>query len=323
MNRYLSLLLLFPLTLRADVTKETYLKLRMLAGTTHLEQTTKTAIRSNMKSDDQTTKINVTFVQGKPQHQNAVTRLDKGIIWEINHNDKTYRELPIKVPESKTKFEGEVKGTPDTALEYRVAKSEFAVSKLDSSKTINGFACVGYVVKWILVIEEIKTKKQSTSIMTMRLWNTAPTDVIKQAEAEEAAFNQAYLAKLNLSLPPEQTQLMGIEYLMTLGISQDKISEEVKKAAAELAKIQGYPIVTEVRWEVPVSAEEKKPADSKSRGLPELSVGGLISKALEDKLTPKPQEQGVVFESYLEVKSIAIGPIPEKVFEVPEGYKKL
>jgi hypothetical protein len=311
--------------LQADVTKQTYVKLKTASGMFASEQTSTTAIRPNMKTDDELTSVSA-VVGKRSLHQGRITRLDKDVCWDLDHGAKTYRESEIKLPEFKGKIDTEVEGKPDTTRNYRIVKSEFTVKKLDSARTINSFLCNGYVGTWTLVVEEIKTKKQSASIMTLTMWTTTPTDAIKQVQAEEAAFDKAYLAKLKADAAPEQSTMMGAEYLMTLGMTDTEMREGLKKAGEEMAKIQGYPIVTEIKWEVPVdtSARKKSESEPESRdqsGLPNIS--GMLNKALEKKFAPNPAEAGVVFSSYLEVKSIKVDPVPDKDFEVPEGYKKL
>ena len=55
---------------------------------------------------------------------------------------------------------------------------------------------------------------------------------------------------------------------------------------------------------------------------PPTSLSGLLA----NKLAPKPanpQDQGVIFSSYHEVKSVSLDAVPEATFEVPTDYKKV
>jgi hypothetical protein len=243
----------------------------------------------------------------------------------MNHDKKTYTESRLKPPEPpkvETRVEGS--GAVDTVREYRVVKSEFAVRKLDTTRTINGFPCTGYIATWTLVIEKVKTREQSTSIMTMNEWTTPLTDVLKQAEAQEAAYAQAYAAKLGLPMSAEKAQTMGMAYLATVGMTEAEMAERMKGFGAELAKIQGYPIVTEVKWQVQgdTSKSEEPEAPKSSSGMP--SLGGMLGKALADKVMPKTSaaDAGVVFSTYIEVKAVKVGETSDADYEVPKGYKK-
>ena len=330
MKKYLILLVIPLFCLRADVTKETFMSMKMAGGMVNMEQNSRTEIRPSMKLDDDMTKVKVTIISGKPQHKGTITRLDKGAYWYLDHDAKTWRELEIKMPEYKGKVEVEAKGSGQAPSKYRVVKSEFLVTKLDEKKDVNGWPCTGYVVKWTLVVEQESTREQSTSIMTTNLWTTETTEVIKTAQAEEKAFDDALMAKLNANVIPDKTKLMGAEYLIALGISQAAVTEGMIKAAEEMSKIQGYPIVTEVKWEVPGDTTAKKAPEAKPKstgmfGLPNVRdmVGNAIEKKVEEQIAPKPGQAGVVFTSHLEVKSLKVAAVPDKDFEIPEGYKKV
>jgi hypothetical protein len=163
----------------------------------------------------------------------------------------------------------------------------------------------------------------------MREWTTSETDVIKQAEAEEAAFNKAYVAKLGLNVEPEKAEMMGMAYLMTLGVNRQEFAAKLQSFSAEMAKIQGYPIITDVKWAVADSSKSAPQAVAPERepekdrfGLPDLS--GIISNKISDKVVSKTSaaEAGTVFSTYIEVKAISTGAASDARFEVPAGYKK-
>jgi hypothetical protein len=325
MKRLLILLALPALLLYADATKETFVRVKMFGGMATTEVTAKTEYRPTMKAEANTTKL-IALVSPKPQHLGEITRLDKELIWQLNHDNKTYAEGPLKLPEAKTKAETKTEGSgsTDTAQKYRIVSSEFSVKKLDSTKTINGFTCAGYLATWTLVVEEIATKNRSTTTMYLKEWTTPETDVIKQAEAQEAAYNKAYLAKLGVTVSPGQSSMMGMEYLMTLGMKPEDVAAHWKGYSAELAKIQGYAIISDLKWTVVDSAKSKASTPEREPergafGMPNLS--GIISNKIADKLTsPEPN---TVFAAYTEIKSISVSALPDKDFEVPENYKKI
>lgn len=323
MSKYLLLLLLISVAAFADATKEIYTKLKMVAGMMETEQSTKSEIRTQMKSEYDVTTIHVPLVGAKTSHKTTITRIDKGVYWTLDHDKKTWSEDSIKMPEVGAETKASTPGQADTVKDYRVIKSELTVRKLDSTKTINGFPCIGYVATWTLVTEKTKTKEQSTSIMTLTEWTTTPTDAIKQAQADEDAFNKALAARLGLVITTEQGQLLGTQYLTTLGMSDKEMQDKLKTVGSELSKIQGYPIVTEVKWNVPGdTAVKNKPESEPPQSPGPTSLSGLMNKALQAKLTPKPTEPSLVFSSYLEVKSIKVGAVADNDFEVPAGYKR-
>jgi len=329
MKKYLILLAIPLLILRADVIKQTYLTLTMAGGLVDMEQSTMTEIRADRKVDEDLTRMKATIVGDKPQYTGRITRLDKGVYWYLDHDAKTWRKLEIKMPEYKGKVEVEAEGSGPALTKYRVAKSEFTVTKVPNKNDINGWSCTGYVVNWTLVVEEESAKKQATSIMTTCLWVTDTTATINRAEAEEKAFETALMARLNTNVLPDKSRLMGAEYLITLGISQADLSEGMLKAAEELSKIQGYPIITGVVWKVPpdttAQPEHWNERPAGRSGQPD--VRGVLGQALEkrfvDEPLPRATHEGVMFASRLEVKSLQVEPVKDSDFEIPEGYKKV
>jgi hypothetical protein len=332
MKKSLILLLASALLLYADVSKETFTKTKMAAGMLSTEMVLESEIRPNMKLENNLMSAEVSIVRTGTYTGNII-RLDKDLMWDVNHDKKLYSESPIRLtsPGSTEGYSGgNVSAKRDTTKEYRVVKSEFTVKKLDSTKTINGFPCSAYLATWTLVTEEVKTKEQSTSIMTIKEWTTPESDLIKQAKTQEEAFQQAYTAKLSMTSTPDQSKVLGTEYLATMGMNEKELADKVKSNAAELAKIQGYPIVTETKWEVQGDTTKLKRADRDEEveepGTP-TSLGGLqnmLGNAIAKQIAPKPDESqaGVVFSSYMEIKSIKVGPTPDQDYEVPEGYKK-
>jgi hypothetical protein len=326
----MKLLLLFvPLVLAyADVTTETFTRAKMVGGIVTTEIAARIDLRSEMRSEDQQVVVNA-VIRGKPEHLGEITRLDKELIWKINHPNKSYTESPLRRPETGTQVETKVEGAPDTAQKYRVVKTEFSVRKLDSARTINGFPCTGYIAKWTVVVEEIETSRQSTSIMTLTEWTTPLTDVLKQAQAAEETWSKAYAAKLGHTAMPDAEQgRLGMAYLAAMGITDKQLGDGLRNAGTELAKIQGYPIITEVKWqaqgdtsETARETEPEKPG--RSGGLP--SVSGILGKAIADKIAPKPSaaDKDVLFSTYREIKSVRVGATTDTNYEVPAGYKKV
>jgi hypothetical protein len=328
MRRTILLLALSVLILYADATKTTFSRTKMVGGLVTTEATTIADFRPDMKCTDDVVRV-ISVIAPKPTHTGKIIRLDKELIWDINHDNKTYTEGPLKHPEGSVKVETKVEGSGSPPADrYRVVSSEFSVKKFDSTKTINDFLCTHYLAVWKLTVEEIATRNKSTSTMTMDEWTTPETDVIRQADADEAAFNRAYMTKLGLNVEPQKAEMMGMAYLMTLGINQQEFAAKMQSFSAELAKIQGYPIVTDVKWTV---ADSSRPAQTavperepeKGRfGLPNLS--GIISNRVADKVTDRVTEAqtGPVFSAYVEVKAISVAAVSDTRFEVPAGYKK-
>lgn len=319
----------------ADVKTETFTRTSLLAGIGSVEITAVNAFQGDAKAEAMTVKMVggvVGALAGKPRKQTEVTRLDKDLIWDIDHGAKAYTERPIKpLTEeelSGVKTETRVSGSAPPSR-HRVTKSEFKVEKTGRTKDVNGFPCTEYLMTWELELEDTVEKARVGQVMTSGMWNTPLTDNLKKAQAVEAEFSRKLAKKMGLEVSADQMQNMGLGLLTTTyGVDSKEAARNFEKAAKELAKVEGYPIVTEVTWKVkPDSAALARDKAGEEEGEPASSGGGLrgmlankIAKAI---VKDQPREKSdVVFSSYHEVRSVTTADVPSSEFEVPDGYKK-
>jgi hypothetical protein len=310
----------------ADLKTETLTRATMLTGIGTTEVQSATAYQGDKRADDQTTKMVggiMGALAGKPRASVQITRLDKDLVWELNPPKKTYTERPIALPAgTETKAEKRQSG-PDQGKPYKIVKSELKVTKTGAAKEINGFACVEYLVTWELVLEDTASKGRTTQVMTTDLWNTPLTDKLKQAREIEAQFGREYAKKLGVGLSPEETDRLGAGMLTSMyGLDPKETGPKLEQVGKEMAKIEGYSVVTEVKWQVKNdSAAARKPEPEAEQ--PPSGLSGLIASKLTPKPAAKPKDEGVIFSSYHEVKSVSLDAIPETTFEVPADYKKV
>jgi hypothetical protein len=309
----------------ADVRSETFARTSLLTGIGSSEVTSVVEYQGDKKTDARSTRIVgglVGAIAGKPQSATEITRLDRDLIWDVHPARKSYTERAIAAPASESaSFEarGQASGQRPP---YRVAKSELKVTKTGQSRTINDFACAEYLLTWELVLEDTASRQQVGQLMTIDMWNTPLTDRLRQAQEVEAGFNRGLAEKRGLTSSSGKNQLLGLGMLTSLyGLDPVETSRRMEEVAKELSKIEGYSVVTEVKWQVKPDTTAKKPEPE-----PEPrpgSLGGMLADKLAQKIAPQPakSDEGVVFSSYLELKSVSVGPLPDSDFEVPAGYK--
>jgi hypothetical protein len=320
----------------ADLKTETMTRASMLTGMGSTEINMVTQYQGDKRADNNTMKMVGGIVgafAGKPQATAEITRLDKDLVWDLNPPRKTYTERPITMPAG-TEPKGQRKQSGPESKPYKIVKSDVKVSKTGATKTINGFACSEFLITWELVLEDTasKSKSQITEVMTTDLWNTPLTDQLKKAQAIEAEFGRKLAQKLasaapvgqsNVGLSPEENNRLGAGMLTSMyGLDPKETAGKLEEVGKEMAKVEGYPIVTEVKWQVKSDSTAKKPEPQSEPERPPTSLSGLIA----NKLAPKPsssQDQGVIFSSYHEVKSVSLDAVPEATFEVPTDYKKV
>lgn len=319
----------------ADVTVERYTKFGGFSGVGASEFYEKDFIKGLKKNTESKKKFTGKFL-GKmvgEKKSSTIYRVDRDLIWNINHKKKSYTERPISMPErteSRRELEEKRKGAGEDAgareaekreePETRIIKNEFNIKETGAKKTLNGFPCKQYIVTWLLVTENIKTGARNKSLMTTELWNTPENEKIKRLLKEEGTFNSAYLKKLGMDISPGDMKKLGLNMIGGLAGGS---GTDVKK---EFAKIKGYPIATSVKWE---SSGDKEPEEKdESGGGLDLSkglggmLGRLAKKAVKSRSKKSEGETKVVFESYTEIKSINITELPNGLFEIPGGYTK-
>jgi hypothetical protein len=310
----------------ADLKTETLTRASLLTGIGTTEVQSATAYQGDKRAEDQTVKMVggiMGALAGKPQPKVEITRLDKDLVWDLNPPKKTYTERAIALPaEPEAKGENRQSG-PDQRPPYKIVKSELKVTKTGATKDINGYACTEYLITWELVLEDTASKGQVTQLMSTDLWNTPLTDQLKKAREIEAEFSRKLAQQLGLGLSPEETDRLGAGMLTTMyGLDPKETAGKLEEVGKELAKVEGYPIVTEVKWQVKNdSAAAKKPEPEPEQ--PPSGLSGLIASKLAPKPSGKPADQGVLFSSYYEVKSVSLDAVPEPDFEIPAGYKKV
>jgi hypothetical protein len=310
----------------ADLKTETLTRASILTGLGTTEVQSATAYQGEKRAESRTTKMVGGIggaLAGKPQTSVEITRLDKDLVWELDPPKKTYAERPMAMSaQTEVRAERRQSG-PAQAKPYKIVKSELKVNKTGAKKDINGFPCEEYLVTWELVLEDTASKGLVTQVMTTDLWNTPLNDKLKQARKTEDTFNRGYADKLGLGLPPQEADRLGAGMLTSMyGLDPKETAGKLEEVGKELAKVEGYPIVTEVKWHVKDDSAAAKKPEPEPEPAP-TGLRGMIANKLVPKPPSKPQKESVIFSSYHEVKSVSLGPVPETDFEIPDGYRKV
>jgi hypothetical protein len=261
-----------------------------------------------------------------------ITRVDKGVYWNLDPQNHTYVERPIE-PLKKEDLSKE-RGVEEKP-KARVTKSEFTVKKTGASETINGFPCEEYLITWFLEMEDLETKAKSKSTMTTNLWTTSETATIRKAQADEQEFQKAYARKIGLSISPDEAKQLGMEALGSMsGAPPEEVQKGLMRLKEEMSKIKGYPIRSVVSWTLEgekvagAGKEEKTSSESAPESLKSIGglLGGLAGRVTQKMAGEKPSstggKEGPFFSSITEVKAIHVDSISADVFEIPAGYVK-
>lgn len=287
----------------------------------------------------------------------SITRLDKDLVWEIDEKKKSYTEQSLtaaaeemkRAQEEQAQHRGGAPETQDKPKEgepqYKIIKNDIALTKTDEMKTVAGFQARKYALRWDVEAEDVKTKDRISYLMLSDQWAAANDAPIKQLQQEETAFAQAYAKKLMGDDTAVMTKQYG--FAMLGGIIDDASVEKFQK---ELAKIEGYPIVTHTTWSMggkeaqgstTPSSEDTATPSSMPTGADAVmkSVGGMFgglfgkkessesgasasNQSASNQNTEQNPDQVVLFDATTELKSIKAGPVSAEKFDLPPGLKR-
>lgn len=340
---------LVPIGINADVTIKRMDRSGGFKGFGAFEGTSEYSLQGLKRSEKTDMKYASKLMQmaaGKGAKENII-RVDKGIVWALSPQKKTYSETPIAPPPQKgtppPKVEKEEPSPADKKPTHRIKRTAMSLEKTGDKKKINDFNCEHTKFTLLVEVEEIATGEVATFNLLGNFWMTALTAKLKQAQVEEMRFSKAYLEKLGISLSPDEKKSFDDSSVaMLLGVGGEKTRDTLASLQKKLSTLQGYPIVTETIWSVqadPKAVAREKQSKDKARAennsAPELSVdpkkmaGNLMGafakkkmQAHEDK-KDKERENKPLLSTYSEVRLIDLKPVSSDLFEIPAGYKKI
>lgn len=332
----LSVLLLIGMA-RADVTVRAVARTSMLAGIGSMEMNMLTRYQGDKRSETDTFHMTgglMGALAGGKQSGVQVTRLDKDVIWDIDHPGKQYTEKPIALMTDKDQpgagMKAEGSGS-SSGSSYRITKSEFKTEKTDQKKSINGYPCAQYIVTWNVVMEDSAAKKKLEQTMTMDIWTTPLTDDLRTAERVQTEFNRKLAAKMNSKVAPEETDRYGLGMMTaTYGVDSKDAAAKMAQLKTEMDKVEGYPIVTDLKWQMKTdepktaAVADEPPAEEPPPSSPMGGLGNMLSGALGQKpgTTDTKAPADVLFTSYMEIKAVGVSAVAADEFEIPKGYTK-
>jgi hypothetical protein len=319
----------------ADARIETSTRVTMVGGFGNTEARTKTEFQGQNKYDISNFRLTgLAGVAGQYQNSVVVTRVDSGVIWTLHHADRTYSQQPLTglVPEDTARLRA-YQDSARARRHYQVVRSELTVQHPDSNKTINDFPCTKHVITLTVVLRDSAARDTVTEVMTTTLWLTPLTDKLRQVQAEQKRFYDAYVARTNTRLSPDEAAGYGLSFLtVMLGLSEQEAAANLAKVRAELGKLQGYAVVTDVNWRVrgdssaqttaaaPPEPAAPSPLSLSRGGLGDYVGGRIAQQAMQGRTQPSTD---LAFSSYSEVTLVSTDPVDPTHFVVPEGYRRV
>lgn len=289
------------------------------------------------------------FGGGKPIKTTSITRLDKELIWNIDHKDKSYTEMTFAEMRAFVDSLGTVMSggadpmaqeqpTIDTS-EITFSEPTFDVQRTGKTEMISGYNCEQAIMTMTTVGTNRKTGETMTLevLMDMMLAKNVP------GADEIVNFGVRTARAMGFETDRGGAQSMT-KFLEMYGIDAERLAEETKKLegfamksvmsfkmggdAMEQAKAESEKAEAE-RAEQERADEAKKddeaPADAS--GLAAKALGGLFGK--KDKERNEENEakdepamaEGTLFWMTSIVTSIEPTSLPAPSYEIPENYK--
>ncbi len=258
--------------------------------------------------------------------------LPAATLYRLDNKKKEYTVSPIEklkeMAEDKAGAGEEIKEEEEAESKVRVTKNEFKVEDTGEESTANNFPVRKYLVFWLLEWENIETGEKGASRLDTLVWTTPMNDTLQKAHQEEMEFSRAYLEKIGVEAGKMEEDVLGVRWMSILdsfGQARGRPGRDYSKAASEMEKIKGYPIVIDGKYfvsgEKPVGAvaeaeEEPSATDVKGR------LGGLLKKSLKKKPAETASANEPVLAYRTEVLEISTPALGAADFQVPAGYKK-
>lgn len=297
----------------------------------------KSTTKTYLIKDAQRTETNLKFTGAFLKHfspkgtEVSIIRIDKKLIWNIDDAKKTYREQTFEEIQEMMKqgSEYQTQQMPeqgeDYESEYEWKKPIVKVENLKETKTINGFNCQHYLASVTTIGTHIETGIKDTMLFVSDLWNAK--GVSKNMDLVND-FNKRYMKAIGFDVPENQG----------LAMIAGMYKEQMQTLADEVSKLQGYPIVNDMKLTITknlssVKQEKEEEPEEESFSMRDIqrNFRGLLGKKLmkdvldkkAEKKTEEPQKTSVLelFHMKTEVLSIVEGSVSTNKFEIPKGYK--
>jgi hypothetical protein len=169
---------------------------------------------------------------GLKNREITITRVDKGIVWELDADLRIYRERPIYVPDTPGDRKSmELKNAPDEKWKNppgeEINQCSLQLVTLPQKRVIAGFDATGY--------QAVCKEKNASDLPPMTMWISPLKGVVEKFDQETKSFDKAYRNELFKNIPFAERKLNeeAFEALgsaagqMLLGLNMGKLPKGV------------------------------------------------------------------------------------------------
>ena len=328
---------------RADVIIKQTTAMKGMAGILDADMKSENCIKGDKNCTEVETRFTNKLMKfatgGKPAKTSSIARLDKDVMWQVSHQDKSYTEMTFAqmramMDSLKTMMAGGPTGekpakTEIDTSEVTYAPPQFDVRPTGVKETIAGYPCEQTILTMTVEGTNKKTGEKFQMLTTMDMMLTQ--DVPGREEYEQ--FGRKMAEKMGFNMDAAGAQSM-MSALGAYGI-------DAKRLAEESARLKGFPMRQIVRFagqgkqfassetaqkDENGEKESAKEEKSEDNDVASKALGSLFGKKKSDK---KKAEEGksaekpdnAIFKLTTEVTEISTSAVADTRFEVPAGYK--
>ena len=248
----------------------------------------------------------------------VIERADKGVIWTLNPEAKTYTERPMNEPPHGG--QSAPRGGRGEHGKMKIVDAGASVTATGKSRTVNGWPCSEYLVKGWIEMEDEKTHEHSKWLMNNTMWTTPEKPLLKRYHDAELAFARAKLAKMGVTAGADYSGALGLEMLGgRTGMGGAEMAPAMAKMAVEMKKLSGVPILTLFSWTIQgkeANHANAEARDAKHEMTPEQEA---MMRKMGIKMPTAGEGGGMTIEGEMEIKSLKD---EDGDFEIPAGYRK-
>ncbi len=332
-------------TVSADVTVQRLVKSGGMGGLGAFETTEKLMVSGDKECTKGTTKYSGKFsslMNKGAKEATSITRLDKELIWNVDHDKKTYTELTFEQMKKMMESMSAMFSNPAKEDSLRKAMEKLSttvdVKKTGEKKTVAGLDCERVIISMMGETMDAAGKPVDTTWVKNDVWMTPLSNV----PSELHNFDMKMAEKMGFT---EGGPMAGF---------LNQYADAMKKLQEKLKELDGYAMASTFSIVTTTHAQEKQVAKSEETAEPDeeakeeesktetkdvkSAIGGLFKKKATDEAKKKDEEKKkekqakeqaqlgqpkTVIEVTSETQSIATGGVDASVFEIPAGYKKV
>ncbi len=303
------LLFIIAISVQADVVLKKKMSFEGMMGMGSNETTETEYVQADRSCSEKVNKVSGGMMgkSGKERQDVLITRIDKGIMWNLDVKKKTYTEMSLT---SIKDMMNQAKDDTAPGKNDESAQSDYEwtseVKQLDEVREVNGFKCKGLVGTALGVNKKDPNDKIR---MTSEFWVAVQAPEMKELEE----YYKAY-AKL-LGVDPYQSQLAMDQ------MTQKYSSQFGGLFTDKLSNLGGYPIKVSMKMEKSggLGSQGKSEDDEKAAEMMS-KLGNLMGG--KKKMEKSADGMTTVFSMITEVTSIESKPVEAGKFEVPPDFKK-